>query len=375
MGAATDATVGTVKAIALGDPADLAPWRHRWDDVARRSGALACQSSAWLGAWWSVLEPAAEVTLLVHDAPGEGLDAPSGLWALGSMRRRLHRRVPISLPYVGVAGAGLGAADHMGPLSPSVAVGARLLAAAMDVAADRPLVLSNMASRHHPVASGLPGAVLVERTPCPGIDLRAVAATSELWRPSRRGDIRRCERRMREAGLERRWVRLDASNLHELDALQRLHRQLWSWRGQRGLLDDRRKRFLAALAVGLDEPDGAWIQLVEGAHGPIAAMLALRFGSTMCSYATGWDPDHRRLGLGVLLEAGGIELALAQGLDRYDFLRGTEPHKFALGGVSDVDATYCIPRGWAGPLLLRRDRMAARRSAVADLVDAGGHPR
>ena len=375
MGVATDATVGTVRAIALGDPAALGPWRTRWDDVARRSGALACQSSAWLTAWWSVLEPAAEVTLLVHYEPGEGLQAPSGLWALGAMRRRLHRRVPISLPYVGVAGAGLGAADHMGPLSTSAGVGASLLAAAMDVAGDRPLVLSNLASRHHPAAAGLTGAVLVERTPCPGVDLRSAATTAELWRPSRRGDIRRCERRMREAGFERRWVRLGDSNLHELDELQRLHRRLWTWRGQQGLLDDRRKRFLAAVAAGLDEPDGAWLQLIEGSGGPIAAMLALRFGSTMCSYATGWDPTHRRLGLGVLLEAGGIELALAQGLDRYDFLRGTEPHKFALGGVSDVDSTYCVPRGWAGPLLLRRDRMAARRSAAADMVAAGGPPR
>ena len=110
-------------------------------------------------------------------------------------------------------------------------------------------------------------------------------------------------------------------------------------------------------------PSGAWLQMIgDGSHA-VAVQLAFEFGPSLCSYATGRDPALRRLGLGVLLEAGGIERALDLGLERYDFLRGTEPHKLELGGVASYDVSWCAPRGLRGQVLLARESIVARRDA------------
>lgn len=155
------------------------------------------------------------------------VEAPEGLLALSHIRRRAHPRVPVSFECVGIAGAGLGAADHLEPLARSDASAHRLLLAA-----------------------------------------------------------------------------------------------------------------------------------ARYARGPVAALLGFEFADTFSSCKTGWEPATKHLGSGILLHSGAIERALERRLVRYDFLRGAEPHRLALGGVASENAACLIPNGPVGRLLEIRDRLS-----------------
>jgi CelD/BcsL family acetyltransferase involved in cellulose biosynthesis len=348
-----------VRVVTLRTPSDLAPWRDQIDALAVACAAPVFSSSAWLAAWWRHLAPDAEVLLLVD----EGADGVEGIWPLARLGRRAHRLVPVRLPYVGVAGSGPGAADHLRPLTSSPASASRLLAAAAGAAGRTTLLLEGMAGETASLLAGGRRGRIVSETPCPRIDLAGIDSADVLWCQKRRSNLRRTFRRCKDLGFDRQWVRLDPSNLHLLDELQQLHELLWRSRGRPGLIDDTRRAFLAEVATQMQSGSSAWLQVIgDGSHA-VAAQLAFEFGPSMCSYATGRDPALRRLGLGVLLEAGGIERAIDRGLDRYDFLRGTEPHKLELGGIPTVDLAWCAPRGVRGRVLCAREVVVGRRDA------------
>lgn len=350
---------GDVRVVELRSPEDLGPWAAQIDAHAIAASAPVFSSSAWLSSWWRHLVPGARIRLLVDEQD----DGIAGVLPLADLYRRAHPLVPLRLPYLGIAGSGLGAADHLRPLTADPSSAARLVAAAGALGRPRSVLLEAMANETGRLAgSSLKGRVVAE-TPCPSIDLAGVEDAEELWRQKRRSNVRRTFRRCKDLGFDRRWLRLDPSNLHLLDELQQLHELLWRSRGRAGLIDDRRRAFLAEVATLLKGPSGAWLQVIgDGSHA-VAAQLAFEFGPSMCSYATGRDPALRRLGLGVLLEAGGIERALDRGLDRYDFLRGTEPHKLELGGVPTHDISWCAPRGVRGHVLVAREVIVARRDS------------
>lgn len=346
-----------VKIIELEDVDGILPWRERWDALARDTGQLVFQSSAWLSAWWTILEPEADLTLILQEN-GDDLD---GALAMSRLRRRFHWRMPASVAYLGVAGSGVGAADRLGPMARTPSIASALVRATEDVADGLPIVFPNVSRHSQPIIEQVPGMRVVNSTEGPSVDLSGLAEVGKLWSPSRRGDIRRCLRRCADIGLRRRWVRYDGvgEGAAEFDQLIHLHRLLWNWRGREGVLGSRKQRLLADVSrrLAATGSDAAWIQTIEGDDETVAAMLTFQFGSTMCSYATGWNPAFRKLGLGILLEAGGLEAAHERGLDRYDFLRGTELHKVELGGVIETDITYCLPTGVMGRALFGRDRL------------------
>ena len=347
--------------IELGTPGALAPWAATLDTLAAEARAPVFASSAWLSAWWRSLEPGARIYLLVDEQP-EGV---VGMLPVALLERRAHPSLPLRIPYVGLAGSGRGAADHLRPLTRSPESAARLLTAVAGLDGGRSLLLEGVTAEvRELLASTIPGRV-VREVPCPRIDLTCVAGPEQLWRQKRRSNLRRTYRRCKDLGFDRRWVRLDGSNLHHLDELQRLHERLWRSRGRPGLIDDVRRVFLADVATRLDGHGSAWLQVIGDASHAVAVQLAFEFGASMCSYAVGWDPALRRLGLGVQLEAGGIERAFERGLERYDFLRGTEAHKLELGGVPTNDVSWFAPRGPHGPLLAVRESILARRDAWA----------
>ena len=360
----------SVELIELQRVEEIYPWADQWDALARATDQLVFQSSAWAASWWSILEPTASMTLAVH-RDGAAID---GLLALSRLQRRFHWRVPAAVTYLGLAGSGIGAADHLGPIASDPAVADALLASAVSFADGLPLVLSNVDPSHQAAVDRLGGAKVITSTPCPSVDLRDRVDPESTWSASRRGDIRRCLRRVADAGFRQEWTRFDGHDTSRFDELVALHRQLWNARCREGVLGTRKQAFLIDLAQRLDATDGAgaWIQTIGNDDGAIAAMLAFQFGGTMCSYATGWDPQHRRLGLGILLEAGGLTTASERGLHRYDFLRGTEQHKLALGGRVETDVTYCQPNGLLGHALFGRDRLLEHHRPAWQSARTGG---
>lgn len=346
--------------IELSEAGDIADWAERWDALARESGGLYFRSASWAASWWRIIEPDSSMTLLVDGRT----DRPTGLFPLSALHRQVHPRVPVRLPFIGIAGSGFGAADGLGPITADPESGRRLLGAAVQAAGRTPLVLDNVAPEHRAACSALRGATAVSTVRRPGLDLDRAAGGTTAWSPKLRKSLRRRERRLADEGFRRRWIRLTIDTADELRELERLHNRLWATRGGSGLFGPRRMAFFRDLAAYGGSEEGPWLQLIERDGTAIAALFGFRFGRTFCSYKTGWDPDHHSLGLGIALHSAAIEWAAEHGLARYDFLRGANPHKYTLGGVDVVDTTFVLPNGWRGRPLLMRERLAARRSAT-----------
>ena len=349
--------------VALDSPNDLLGWWDRWNTLAVQSGALIFRSPAWVAAWWEVLHPDDRVELLVR-----GDDQPDGLVALATGRRRLHPRLPIAPTVTVLAGSGVGAADHLGPVGVDAFTRRQLVADAVSHVGGRPLQLAELSDEFGATARAL-GATPIHQRRCPAVALSPEAGPA-TWPRHLRKALRRRERRAAELGIERRWIRLDAGSSEPIGQLNRLHDAVWASRGRSGLSTSWRDELVLRVAEASTGDDGAWMQVLERDGMAVAALLGFRYGSTFCSYRTGWDPSLRSLGLGLLLHSDAIRRASSLGCGRYDFLRGTEPHKYTLGGVDAIESTSVVGRGVAGRLIVERERRSAQRNA-----GAGWHER
>ena len=350
----------------LRDDVELAEWTERWDRLGHQAGALVFSAPGWVAAWRRVMEPDASIQLLI-DGPD---DNPVGLFALSELRQRLHPRIPASVPYLGIAGSGLGSADHLGPITESAESGERLLIAASAMAERRPLVLAHLGPAHADAARNLPGSTAVTTTPVPGIDLTGVNEPEALWSTKMGKNLRRVERRMVDRGFTRSWTRIGGETSELLGEHGRLHAKRWQALGRSGLFDDRRRRFLTAVATELREPDGLWIQLINGSSGNIGSALVFRYGRTVCTYSTGRDPEFHELNLGPLLHSAAIRWAVEGRATRYEFLRGVEQHKARLGGSPSLDTSFVVGTSPTARILRVREAFLIRRDERAKIAQS-----
>lgn len=65
-----------------------------------------------------------------------------------------------------------------------------------------------------------------------------------------------------------------------------------------------------------------------------AATFSLKYGTTLYLYNSAYDGDLKRLSPGLALVAHLVSQAIADGLDRFDLLRGPERYKFQLGATA-----------------------------------------
>jgi CelD/BcsL family acetyltransferase involved in cellulose biosynthesis len=68
----------------------------------------------------------------------------------------------------------------------------------------------------------------------------------------------------------------------------------------------------------------------------VAASLCFDYDSTRLLYNSGHDPEHRYYSVGLLLNALCLRDAIEQGKTYFDFLRGSEPYKYHLGGRNQI---------------------------------------
>ncbi|MFZ4518760.1 MAG: GNAT family N-acetyltransferase [Microthrixaceae bacterium] len=340
--------------------------RHGWDalaevrdeveDLARSSGVGPFCRPAWWEVWHRYLEPDAPLVLLTVRSTERTL---LGALPLTRVRRHLHARVPLAVSYVGVAGAGTGSADHVGPVTGSPEVAAALFEAADREAGHSSLYLENLDPRWAELALRLPGARATRRTGCPAVTRAPDGAFSDSWTKKMAKNVRRRHRQMTEEGITARWVPAGDGFDDALRALRRVHEGRWNAQGGAGNLDDDRMRLLAELADRGRAPDTPWILLLEQGDRVAAAMLGLRAGDSFCVYKTGWDPEFARLSLGIVMGTVAMEWAQEQGLHTFDYLRGDRGHKKDLGCEAVEDTCVLVPRGAAGRLLEQRERLAS----------------
>lgn len=339
----------------------LAASRAAWDDLAGRAPSCYFQSWEWVTAWHDVLEPSAEVVLVEAHAGGRW----EGLLPLAFLVRRLHARVPLRVRYLGLAGSGRGAGDHLGPVVASADLVGPLAAEAVRVAGGRSVYLESLSPAHVAAVNAVVGGREVRTVACPAVAIAGVAQADDLWPSKVRKNVRRRDRMLLEAGMVGRWIGPGGGVATALAALRRLHVSRWQSHGQSGLFDDDRMAFLRRLTELGSAPDGPWLYLLESNEGPVAALLGFQYKRTFANYKTGWDPNHGRLGLGIALHAAAMRRAVAEGLDLVDFLRSQGAHKYSLGGTDRNDVCLLRSRGIGGAALRLREEGASVRATRA----------
>ena len=145
-----------------------------------------------------------------------------------------------------------------------------------------------------------------------------------------RHELRRKLRRLEGAGEVRSIETAGPAAIAEsLDDFLALVRQ--SSPEKAAFLTPGRERFFRAVALALAEENATRLSFLELDGKRVAASMGFIHGGEKLLYNSGYDPQYRRLAVGLLNHAFNIRRSIEQGLRAYDFMRGGEPYKYHLG--------------------------------------------
>lgn len=290
----------------------LAPeWAALW---SRAEARLPFNHPGWLLAWWGTLGGGA---LRVFTARADGRLVgllPMFIYPDGGLSRLLPLGISVSDAFDILAEPGW---------SRQVAV-----ALAHRIAAD-PDGWDQCEWHEVPVGSVLRdvAAVATLQSMSPVLDVDRFAAL-----PARSGPQRRLARARRAA--VRAGLALDQSDLGAMEALFALHGAQWQARGEPGVLDAAPvQRFHRQAAQALARTDTLRLQRLRDGTRTVAVLYGFQARGRAYAYLSGIDPAYGQLGLGTVLIGAAIDRARADGARELDFLRGTEPYKYAWGAV------------------------------------------
>jgi CelD/BcsL family acetyltransferase involved in cellulose biosynthesis len=159
-----------------------------------------------------------------------------------------------------------------------------------------------------------------------GLEVSVPAPTRRNYRnakhrAARRGDVR--------AELARGDGLVEA-----LEALVALHSARWRDKGEAGVLSDPRVvAFHRDAMTSLDARGLVRMHVLRAGERVAAVIHALAEKKEAYYYLQGIDPELAQLSPGTLLLGHALEHAIAEGIERADFLRGRESYKYAWGAV------------------------------------------
>jgi CelD/BcsL family acetyltransferase involved in cellulose biosynthesis len=172
------------------------------------------------------------------------------------------------------------------------------------------------------------------------------------WFARRKGEFRRTvgrrARRTQEQGF-RTFTTVDSGEIAErLARLQPLYKERMKLRGDAGYRFD--ESMVAAIGAALDlSPPGRFrLSVVEREDVLIGASLAVRAGTRMSAWLTGYDPEWSRLGPGITALLEELEAAAGSGCTFVDLGVGDQSYKDDFHDESATLAlesvTWCRPR-------------------------------
>src|SRR5262245_24564422 len=300
------------------------------------------QTPDWVRAWWDTVAGRPPTTITMWSERDGALRALVGL---SRVRVRVDPRVPVSLPVTVNAGSGPGDGDHCGPLV-RAGLGQRDdLAAWLRGAAARSTLLLRNVDEH--CDSQLDSEFrLLATTPCPRLQIedasRPVACSANFRR-----QLSRDERELRRDGVDFDWIPTGAVDDSLIAALWHLHMRRRNDLGRGSSLDDRYRALLEALAHAATPRHGP-AAVVARRGGVVGVVVGFRWKNTFSAYQSGWDPTYTSSSLGKVLIHRAIHLAAADGVQTFDFLRGTEAYKYRFGATDTYDRSYVLVRNASG---------------------------
>jgi len=145
-----------------------------------------------------------------------------------------------------------------------------------------------------------------------------------------RHELRRKLRRLEAAG-EVRLVEADSNKLEqEFDVFHELMSE--SREEKRDFMLPEREVFFRSIITWAQAADYLRLQFLELNGEKVAAVLSFDYDGRRLLYNSGFRLHHGQLAVGLMLKALCIKDAIERGLTYFDFLRGSEPYKYHLGG-------------------------------------------
>jgi CelD/BcsL family acetyltransferase involved in cellulose biosynthesis len=327
----TSTTAWTVRTVPLSELA-AGEWERL---LATNPTASAFSNRAVHEAWWiGYGAEATDTSLAVYDAAGTLyaylplMLRPDGVRYLGATYHIDYATVLIDLSDAGRATAATEAlVEHL--YSHAAALDLRRLRRADHAHALFIAALTQNSTRM---------ARLAVEDPAPGINLTNVTTFDEhLERIGKkdRHEIRRKVRRGEAAGVT---ISAKTHAVDDLAEFIKLHRARWGHHGlftddAKGARDEAFMRELFARA-----PEGLITIIVARnlEFGAFAAGLFLRDATGLRYWNAGGELAARALSPGILLFAHGLQMAISERKETFDFLRGNEAYKYEVG-ATDVD--------------------------------------
>jgi len=126
-----------------------------------------------------------------------------------------------------------------------------------------------------------------------------------------------------------------------LEDFFRLHRQ--SRQDKAEFMTAEMAHFFRQIATAMAEMGHLKLYFLEIEGVRTSTVLCFDYGDEIALYNSGYDPAYASLSIGLLLKAFCLKEAIATGKKRFDFLRGSEPYKYDLGG-QDLPIYRCLIR-------------------------------
>jgi CelD/BcsL family acetyltransferase involved in cellulose biosynthesis len=167
---------------------------------------------------------------------------------------------------------------------------------------------------------------------CPRFDLPASwAAYLESLSSKNRHELRRKLRRLAaEASYNWHTVHDPAEIPAAVATFAELHRQ--SSRDKRVFMDQAMEAYFLANAQAMLQAGWLWLSFLEVNGRRVAGTYAYDYNGTVALYNSGYDPTYSYLSVGLLAVVFCLQEAVLAGRCCFDFLQGSEPYKYDLGG-------------------------------------------
>ena len=215
---------------------------------------------------------------------------------------------------------------------------------------------------------------------CPYITLRGHTWESyldSLGANHRYNFMRRLKNLQKAGVVEFDAVEKEDQRRDALQAFMALHAVAWHERGGSQAMQTTRELAFHE-AFSRTALDRGWLRLfllrVNGR--PVGALYGFRRGPRFYFYQSGFDPAWRKHSVGLVTMGLAIKQALAEGVEEYDLLHGTEAYKFRWAKETrDLSRVHLFPPSWRGWLYRAsleaesQGKQAARRWLPQTMLD------
>jgi len=146
-----------------------------------------------------------------------------------------------------------------------------------------------------------------------------------------RHEVRRKLRRLSEAGkVDYHFVEDSVAVPDAIDIFLKMFTE--SRQDKATFLTTQMESFLRSLANSMTEAGLLRLGILDLDTSPIAMIMCFDYNDCLYLYNSGYDPQYNNLSAGLLCKVLCIKESIQEGKKRFDFLKGSEPYKYHLGG-------------------------------------------